>query len=364
MMREFLIDYSKLFDILRDKYASLSYSRPSGEAFVPLRFFLELTYRCNLNCPYCYVGENKLQEELTLEEWKNVMEQIPRYAFITLVGGEPLLRQDFKEILHLASRRVYGKLNVVTNGVLLSDEMTEAFIKSKTMLLSVLLDGWGETHDKNRRREGLFDTVISNLEKIKSLKKRPMVDIKTIILKNNLEDLPKLYKYCSESGFEFFSLSFLRNNNLKQNSCLREEFGAEFYENAYPVRQYFDMRTFERIYRELLEISKTSKTKIRFSPKFENSEGSIVLNIKKFFTESGDKPPKDLYYPCKYPYSNMIINPSGDAYPCLSVKMGNIKQMKLVEAFNTQEFCHFRKNLRTSGTFSACQMCCELTPYA
>ena len=55
-----------------------------------------------------------------------------------------------------------------------------------------------------------------------------MIDIKTIVLPNNLDDLPKLYKLCCDMNFEFLSISFLRNNNWKQNSILQESFIPEF----------------------------------------------------------------------------------------------------------------------------------------
>ena len=111
------MDYSKIFDVARDFYAGFSYNNKEGKAIIPLRYFFELTYRCNLNCPYCYVGSDRKKNELSTEEWFNIIKQIPRYSFVTLVGGEPLVRHDFKEILFKTSKRVFGKLNVVTNGI-------------------------------------------------------------------------------------------------------------------------------------------------------------------------------------------------------------------------------------------------------
>ena len=71
-----------------------------------------------------------------------------------------------------------NKVHVVSNGVLINDEIIKAFIKYKLLLLSVSLDGYGETHDKNRGKDGIFDKIISNLENLKAKKKNQMVDIK------------------------------------------------------------------------------------------------------------------------------------------------------------------------------------------
>lgn len=164
-----------------------------------------------------------------------------------------------------------GKLNVVSNGILINDEIIDAFIKSRMMLLSVSLDGYGENHDKNRAKDGIWDKIMDNFYNMNSREKRPMIDIKTIVLENNLDDLVKLYKLCDEMKFNFLSISFLRNNNLKQNSVLFDSFVPQFNEN-YPIEKYFDMEHFKEVYKELESLSAKSKVKIRFSPKFEYSK--------------------------------------------------------------------------------------------
>ncbi len=359
---EGLINYSKLFDNVRNLYALSSYNNKLGKALIPLRYFFEITYLCNLNCPYCYVGNNRNKNELTTEQWSNIIEQIPFYSFATIVGGEPLIRKDFIEILEQTAKKTLGKVNVVTNGILINDEIIDSFLRNKLMLLSVSLDGYGKNHDINRGKEGIFEQVISNLEKLnskKNKKQRPMIDIKTIVLENNLDDLPKLYKLCDKMGFDFLSIAFLRNNNLKQNSILRENFGEEFYLSKYPIKKYFDLEHFKEVYKELMSLSKTSKVKIRFSPKFYRAKNTLE-KIEQFFNYEEDKPIQEIYNKCMYPFSNIHINPEGDVYPCLSYKIGNIQDNKLIEVLNSPKYCCFRKNLKASKIFEACQMCCEL----
>lgn len=352
------LDYSKIFDIARDLYALPSYQNKFGRALIPLRYFFELTYQCNLNCPYCYIGCERKKDELSTQEWFNVIEQIPWYSFVTLVGGEPLMRKDFVQILEKTAKKTFGKLNVVTNGILINDEIIDAFIRTKMMLLSVSLDGYGVNHDKNRNKEGIFEKIILNLEKLNSKKgsDKPMVDIKTIVLEDNLDDIVRLYKLCEEMNFDFLSISFLRNNDLKQNSILRETFGEEFYAKKYPIKPYFDMEHFKEVYRQIIAIK--GKTQLRFSPKFEG--GDTLAKVEKFFAYSEDKPIQEIYEPCKYPFSNMMINPQGDVYPCLSLKIGNVREKSLKEVFNEPKICCFRKNLKASKVFESCQMCCEL----
>ena len=354
------MNLSNLFDFGRDLYAMKGYYDKYAGCPIPLRYFFELTYRCNLRCPYCYVGNDRNKEELTTEEWFKIIDQIPWYSFVTLVGGEPLIRKDFINILMKTAKKTFGKLNVVSNGILITDEIIDAFIKSRMMLLSVSLDGYGKNHDINRNQDGIFDKIINNFEKMNSRPKRPMIDIKTIVLENNLDDLVKLYKLCTDMKFNFLSISFLRNNNLKQNSVLFDSFVPEFTQN-YPIQKYFDMAHFEEVYRELESLSKKSNVKIRFSPKFEYNSNPLDA-IKKFFDTPSDKPVNEIYKPCKYPFSNMMITPAGDVYPCLSQKIGNVKDMSIKDVFNLPAYRCFRKNLKAAKVFGACQMCCELCP--
>jgi MoaA/NifB/PqqE/SkfB family radical SAM enzyme len=352
------MNYSNLFDWARDFYTSLSYNDRYGRAKMPLRYFLELTYRCNLACPYCYVGTERNKQELSTEEWKKVIDQLPFYSIATLVGGEPLIRTDFVEILAYISKKIMNKVHVVSNGILINDEIIRAFIKYKLLLLSVSLDGYGKTHDRNRGKDGIFDKIIFNLENLKSQKKSQMVDIKTIVLENNLDDLPRLYRLCEKMGFEFLSISFLRNNNWKQSSILQDSFINEYNTN-YPIKMYFDIEHFKEVYKEIEGIK--GKTKLRFSPKFEYSNDPLEL-IQQFFSTDENAKLQDIYEPCKFPYTNTFINPEGYIYPCLSQRIGNVKEKSIKEIFNAPQYCCFRKNLKASGgVFGACQMCCELT---
>ena len=153
---------SNLFDFARNAYGSLNrcdFMEKRNKVLLPIRYFFELTHLCNLKCPYCYVGKDKIKEELSSEEWFKIIKQIPWYSFVTLVGGEPLIRSDFCEILAQCAKKTLGKINVVTNGVLINDEIINAFIESKMLLLSVSLDGWGENHDKNRAKDGIYDSL-------------------------------------------------------------------------------------------------------------------------------------------------------------------------------------------------------------
>jgi len=358
-MKKFKVNYSWIYDKIQELYSLSSYYLGNGKAFLPLRYTLELTYRCNLNCDYCYVGKTKNTEELSTWEWFDIIDQIPKYRLITLVGGEVLIRNDFKDILNKCLDK--GKVNIVTNATLFNDELLNIFVDKKLLLLNISIDGIGENHDINRGHKGTFDKVVKNLEnliRIKGNKKYPMIDIKTVILKNNLDDLVEIYKLADYFKADFFTPSFLKESDLQQNAYLRENFSEEFYKKHYPINPYFDIEHFFEVYREIQSLSKTMKPVIRFYPKFKSFDN--FLRIKKFYSSDVNKSVQELYYPCLYPWANILITPKGDVYPCLSYKIGNVKNTPIQEVWNNSKFIEFRKNLKKNKVFTSCQCCCQL----
>ena len=357
-----LIDYSYLFDKARDLYAYLSYFNRYGNAVLPLRYFIDITYRCNLMCPYCYLGKERQKEELTTEEWLKIIEQIPNFGIISIIGGEPLIRKDFSEVYKAASKRVNGRVNVYSNAMLMNEKIAEIFAEYKLLCLSISLDGYKDNHDKNRNCTGSFDKILENmdmLQKISDKKHHIIIDAKTVLLENNLDDIPKLYELCNKKGYEFLSIAFKRNNYLKQSSYLRPELTEEFYKTEYPVEPYFDMEHFKSVYRDLEKMSKKFRTHLRWAPKFKPT--GDLDKIEKFFN-SGNKEASEIYKPCLFPFSNIFINPEGHVYPCLSVDMGSLKEKSITEIFNQPKYKCFRKNIKAAKILSGCQLCCEAYP--
>ena len=149
---------------------------------------------------------------------------------------------------------------------------------------------------------------------------------------------------------------------FKKNFDLTIDEFIEEYNGNYPIKLYFDMEHFKEVMREIEALSKKSNVQLRFSPKFEYCKNPLE-SIEKFFSYDETKPITDIYKPCVYPYFTKMINPEGEVYPCLSQRIGNVKESSLKELFNMPSYRCFRKNLKAAGgCFGACQMCCELEP--
>ena len=66
----------------------------------PFSVLFELTPKCNFNCIHCYLQNVHSSEQLSYEEITKILDILydEGILFLTLTGGEILLRKDFLDI--------------------------------------------------------------------------------------------------------------------------------------------------------------------------------------------------------------------------------------------------------------------------
>jgi PqqA peptide cyclase len=97
----------------------------------PLSLLCELTYRCNLQCPYCYnpLELRAYREELTARQWRDVLRAAADLGVVQahFSGGEPTLRSDLPQLVQAASKAgLYT--NLITQGTFLNDGLLDALL--------------------------------------------------------------------------------------------------------------------------------------------------------------------------------------------------------------------------------------------
>ena len=96
---------------------------------IPLSVHLDLTYRCNERCIHCYLDHDD-HGEMTTAEIKGLMDQMAEAGvfFLTISGGEILMRRDFFELLEHA-RRLLFSVKLKTNAVLIREKRRSEFAR-------------------------------------------------------------------------------------------------------------------------------------------------------------------------------------------------------------------------------------------
>ncbi|MBV9719640.1 MAG: pyrroloquinoline quinone biosynthesis protein PqqE [Candidatus Eremiobacteraeota bacterium] len=97
----------------------------------PLSLLCELTYRCNLQCPYCYnpVALASYRDELSTDQWCAVVSDAADLGVVQahFSGGEPTLRRDLPVLVDAASRAgLYT--NLITQGTFLNDVLLDELL--------------------------------------------------------------------------------------------------------------------------------------------------------------------------------------------------------------------------------------------
>src|SRR6202048_3937600 len=95
------------------------------EMNISLSVQLDLTYRCNERCIHCYLDHDDHGEMTTLE-MKDLLDQMADAGvfYLTISGGEIMMRRDFFEILEHARKRTFC-IKLKTNGVLIREKQAQ-----------------------------------------------------------------------------------------------------------------------------------------------------------------------------------------------------------------------------------------------
>lgn len=133
---------------------------------------VELTYRCNLDCFFCYNDLDLRGTPLTRDEYFRFFDDLRELEVLNLVltGGEPLAHPDFLALGRRA-RELGFVVRIKSNGHALRGPLARR-IRDEVdpFLVEVSLHGaTAETHDRQTRVPGSFERLLSNLEEMLEL---------------------------------------------------------------------------------------------------------------------------------------------------------------------------------------------------
>lgn len=133
---------------------------------------VELTYRCNLDCFFCYNDLGLRGTPLSRERYLALLDELAELQVfhLTLSGGEPLAHPHFLELGGRA-RELGFVVRVKSNGHALRGEMARRLRDEvDPFLVEVSLHGaTAATHDRQTRVRGSFERLLANLDECLSL---------------------------------------------------------------------------------------------------------------------------------------------------------------------------------------------------
>jgi len=135
----------------------------------PLSATLELTYRCNWRCVFCYNPRHHDRRGLSGAEWLAVLDDLRALGtlYVALTGGEPLTHADFLAVAWGVRRRALA-LRILTNGALITERMADEIAALAPLGVEMSLHGAeAATHDAATATPGSFDAMLRGLDRLR-----------------------------------------------------------------------------------------------------------------------------------------------------------------------------------------------------
>jgi len=161
-----------------------------------------MTELCNSKCEQCTYWKKKpdIENELTTEEIKRIFRDLYDFGirYISLSGGEPLLRKDIVEVTRYISElgiRVW----MTSNAICLDEDMVREFAKMKRVGFIVSLDTLDRKKYKKIRGVDRLDDVLKNIRLIK--KHFGIVRLTNVVSSLNYKEVDNIIRFCEEKGY-------------------------------------------------------------------------------------------------------------------------------------------------------------------
>ncbi len=176
-----------------------------------------VTSVCNAKCRTCFYWEELNQRgDLTWDEIQQLSRTMPPFTDLWLSGGEPMLRKELTEIIHLFYQTNSIRwVNLPTNGLLpeRTAEWVERILVENPELhldLNVAMDGLYEMQDSIRAVAGNFAKTLETLEAIQTCRGKfsnLRVNINTVVCAENFDHVLEIADFvkarCAVDGHYF-----------------------------------------------------------------------------------------------------------------------------------------------------------------
>jgi len=326
----------------------------NGKSHAPLNIALFLTLRCNAKCFMCNLREllNKDRKELSLKKISEFLKEIKPYKpSIVLFGGEPLLRNDFIDILKMVKSNGLS-CGIFTNGTLFNPKLIEEMIKLKMNYVAFSLQGISK-HDSIVGVKGAYEKMINSIKEFTKYKKRKTkIIIHATITENNLDELGKIVELGEKLNVNLIRFGhptfFTKKDTTRNKAVMKKLFPDEKIDE---ISYKYDIEEKSEVYyKKIAEFMKKYKGRFKMTPDLSLEE------IKKWYSNEFNSRRK-----CYFVYRGCFIYPSGEVVPCESIRfaMGNINEKPFMKIWNSKKYVRFRKILR-KRLLPACARCCKL----
>ena len=304
--------------------------RATTQSLKPKYLWFGVNNICNNRCIFCDIWHNKSTENtLTVKEIEKIFNDnlFKDLELVMIAGGEPVLRDDLKEIILTIHKAVpKARIQLSTNGLLYERvlDVVKFAIKHEINIdVGISLDAINEKRDIIRGIKGSFEKVDRLLHELVAIRKkhsnRLTLVAGMILIDATLPLLKDVELYCQKLnvplGLQWYSQTSYYNNEGKNLAA--------------------DCQALAKIIQAL-------------PPSFNNEMKLKALNGKS------------IKFCCFAMYTFCILQYNGDITPCFNfwdVKVGNTRQNSPSEIWHSSEAKKTRKMVKNcQGCLNDCAL--------
>jgi len=321
---------------------------------------LELTYKCNLQCSFCFIKDvlNTKRAELTFDEIRGVVAQAKDLgAGFFLIGGDPFARRDAVDVVELMKSEGL-RCGANTNGILLTNRDMDRLAASGMDYLIFSLNGPPEVHDLVTKVPGSFRRTMLNLEYMLAKPRRPRMVVNAVVAPQTYRNLDGLYESLIGRGLDavtFQHESFVTDKEARSHeACWKRIFPNEPFQLVVNRNGEgkIDTDTIYDTQERIIDRAARDGMRVSFKPRLSRQDMHDWYNTDKRVQSR-----------CSYIWTDTRISPEGNVVPCqfMPIAAGNVREQPLAEILNGDKYRAFRReNREFGGMFPACNRCCKL----
>lgn len=342
---------------VKSRFSRYFTSLLKGWSYPPETVNIYPTAGCNLKCAMCFVRFARSGDDLSLDDWKDIVGQVRRFRpRIHLSGGEPFLYKDIIPLIeHIKKAGLF--LHITTNGTFLAEHAAQ-IVKAGINQIDISIDGVKETHDRIRGVPGTFDKILAGLDgltKAKAGGPLPTVKMNSILNFEQPAEMEKLLEIMSGYGVseaQFIHPLFLDRGAVESHrEYLKQALNRDVNGWAHADRYQVKPANLGEVRKATDRMRKDSKVRVTVFPDFDPDQAQAYYQA--------DRALASLVRPrCRAMWDTATILANADLESCPDYVVGNCLEKPFAELWNSEPMRQLRLRIRYGEYFSVCRACC------
>lgn len=312
----------------------------------PRNLTIELTSFCNLRCPMCpktnHAVNTAESRVMSREVFARLIPLLPFVESLELNGlwGEAFLHPDLYLEMLRTIKRYRVDVYTITNGTLLTDEITRSLVELDLNRLTVSMDAATPQIYARLRPPAGFEQVIAGLERLTYWKKQlgsdqPRVELAFLGMKSNIHEFPDFVRLAHRVGAYGVILQALGEVPLVEGESIAKN----------------DKATGRRIFQEAARIGRELGVHVELLPpdQFEEDRGD-----RNMISE-----PRGLRKGCRDLWNKAVITTTGDVLPCCAgaQPLGNLLSQTFEQIWHGPAYRSLRRAILSENPPPMCRYC-------